>query len=487
MLKHASPLRSSPGQPRTTPDEDAPAEDHLNLRDSYSERGVDCDSLVVPASFAQAEKAAGYQVGTWSGVSQASVRRGLSFSSRRAPDALSFRSVRSEGQPASPDSGPPASSSMTNVAALRREEVARGCESGMQYLKGDMPSLKSLLRLPGVRGHAKIIEVTKDGVLLSPETLSLNSADSFFSAHSGRTSSRSWSSNTSSNSSGTNASSGSNSSTSEPASTTIRVFAKCLRSDIEYKTISVNTRASCREVVALLLSKYRMRHRDPNLFYLTMEVTVRRCSGAPVRSLLVLEDGARPAQLALCRPPGDSRFALQMRRGGVVKIHDTVLMPGSQYKSLLVSDRTTAEDVVQLLLNCYSRRDNKTYYAIHEVRRSPEFSDRMIQAEERLLEVKARWPRDRQAEFVFVLRRNMAQALSLRKLALRTTEMKWPGDGIGETVGGPVTSAPALTNHPTRPPHPSRPTRPPYSTYPIHTSRPSPPTDPSPISTHHTS
>ncbi|MPC58461.1 hypothetical protein E2C01_052465 [Portunus trituberculatus] len=218
MLKHASPLRSSPGQSRTTPDEDAPAEDHLNLRDSYSERGVDCDSLVVPSSFAQAEKAAGYQVGTWSGVSQASVRRGLSFSSRRAPDAISFRSVRSEGQPASPDTGSPANSSMTSVAALRREEASQGCEGGMQYMKGDMPSLKSLLRLPGVRGHARIIEVTKDGVLLSPETLSLNSADSFFSAHSGRTSSRSWSSNASSNSSGTNASSGSNSSTSEPTS-----------------------------------------------------------------------------------------------------------------------------------------------------------------------------------------------------------------------------------------------------------------------------
>lgn len=57
-------------------------------------------------------------------------------------------------------------------------------------------------------------------------------------------------------------------------------------------------------------------------------VLVLRCSGAPMRSLLVLEEGARPAQLALCRPPGDSRFALQMRRGGVVKIHDTVLMPG---------------------------------------------------------------------------------------------------------------------------------------------------------------
>ena len=61
-----------------------------------------------------------------------------------------------------------------------------------------------------------------------------------------------------------------------PLQTTIKVYAKCLRSDIEYKTISVSSRATCREVVALLLSKYRMKHRDPNLFYLTMEVTTKR-------------------------------------------------------------------------------------------------------------------------------------------------------------------------------------------------------------------
>ncbi|KAK7078717.1 hypothetical protein SK128_017958 [Halocaridina rubra] len=206
--------------------------------------------------------------------------------------------------------------------------------------------------------------------------------------------------------------------------TTIKIFAKCLRSDIEYKTVSVSSRASCKEVVSLLLSKYRMRHRDPNLFYLTMEVTVRRWSGMPVRSLLVLEDGARPAQLALCRPPGDSRFSLQMRRGGVIKVHDTVLMPGSQYKSLLVSERTLAEEVVQLLLNCYSRRENKYYYALHEVRKSPDYKDRILSPDEKPLEVKSKWPRDRQAEFVFVLRRNMSHALSLRRLSMRTGEVK---------------------------------------------------------------
>jgi hypothetical protein len=58
--------------------------------------------------------------------------------------------------------------------------------------------------------------------------------------------------------------------------TTIKVYARCLRPDIEYKTLSITFQTTCREVVTSLLNKYRMRHRDPNLFYLTMEVTVRK-------------------------------------------------------------------------------------------------------------------------------------------------------------------------------------------------------------------
>ncbi len=47
-----------------------------------------------------------------------------------------------------------------------------------------------------------------------------------------------------------------------------------------------------------------MRQRDPRLFYLSMEVTVRRAS---VRTVLVLDDEARPAILQACHPKGDSK------------------------------------------------------------------------------------------------------------------------------------------------------------------------------------
>lgn len=86
--------------------------------------------------------------------------------------------------------------------------------------------------------------------------------------------------------------------------TTIKVYARCLRPDIEYKTLSVTWGTRAREVVATLLGKFRMRHRDPRLFYLSMEVRVR---AAGLRTALVLDDDARPAALQACHPKGYSK------------------------------------------------------------------------------------------------------------------------------------------------------------------------------------
>lgn len=48
-----------------------------------------------------------------------------------------------------------------------------------------------------------------------------------------------------------------------------------------------------------------MRQKDPRLFYLSMEVTVRK---AGVKTVLALDDEARPAILQACHPKGDSRY-----------------------------------------------------------------------------------------------------------------------------------------------------------------------------------
>ncbi|XP_046425729.1 putative uncharacterized protein DDB_G0277255 [Neodiprion fabricii] len=172
-----------------------------------------------------------------------------------------------------------------------------------------------------------------------------------------------------------------------PQQTTIKVYANCLRPDIEYKTLSISYETTCREVVQNLLNKYRMRHRDPRLFYLTMEVTVRR---ANVRTVLPLDEDASPAVLQSCHPPGDSRFSLQTRRGGLVKIYDSALMSGSKYKSLLVSEHTTVDELIQMLLSCYSSSERVEQFSLYEVCEGEEYQ-RKLHPDDSPLKVTQRW------------------------------------------------------------------------------------------------
>lgn len=64
------------------------------------------------------------------------------------------------------------------------------------------------------------------------------------------------------------------------------------------------------------------------------------------------------------------RFALQMRPGGLVKIYDSALMSSSQYKSLLISERTTADELLAILLHCYDSREGVERFSLYEVNKS---------------------------------------------------------------------------------------------------------------------
>nr|CAH7735380.1 unnamed protein product [Callosobruchus chinensis] len=161
-----------------------------------------------------------------------------------------------------------------------------------------------------------------------------------------------------------------------------------------------SVKTTCREVVATLLGKYKMRHRDPKLFYLSMEVTVRK---AGVRTQLALDDDARPAVLQSCHPRGDSKFSLQTRRGGLVKIHDSVLNSNSQYKSLLISARTTVDEVIALLLNCYSSKERVEQFSLYEVNADKE-QQRKLHPDDRPLHVQQSWLPSHRCHFL--VRRN---------------------------------------------------------------------------------
>ena len=131
-----------------------------------------------------------------------------------------------------------------------------------------------------------------------------------------------------------------------PSKIPIKIYARCLRADIEYKTMIVGASTTSRELIWQLLSKFRMKHRDPKLFYLTMDIL-------PLRRSLALEDDSRPVELQSCHPWGECKFALQARKGGVVRVYDSVLMAESKYKCLLIAEHTTVEDVIRMLFHCY--------------------------------------------------------------------------------------------------------------------------------------
>lgn len=189
----------------------------------------------------------------------------------------------------------------------------------------------------------------------------------------------------------------STSSTSSPGSSnsnsgrvSIKIFASCLRPDLEYKTLCVSQGTRAREVIWQLLSKFKMKHRDPKLFYLTMDVVINK-NGGPVSRTLVLDEDSRPAELALCNPWGECRFTLQMKKGGLVRIHDSVLMKNSQYKSLLISEETTVEDVVKILLHCYNLETFPVHkFSIYEACKTQSY-ERKLNYEDRPLAVQDSW------------------------------------------------------------------------------------------------
>ncbi|XP_060665326.1 uncharacterized protein LOC132797579 [Drosophila nasuta] len=146
--------------------------------------------------------------------------------------------------------------------------------------------------------------------------------------------------------------------------TTIKVYTNYLKIDIEYKTLGIQWDTTSKEVITQLLKRLKMHHRDPRLFYLSMEVAVRR---AGVKTILTLDEDTRPAIMQACHPKGESRFCLQIKPGGLIRVHTSALHPSSQYKSLVISKETNCDELLQLLLACYSSLEPVECFSLYEV------------------------------------------------------------------------------------------------------------------------
>lgn len=50
-----------------------------------------------------------------------------------------------------------------------------------------------------------------------------------------------------------------------------------------------------------------------------------------------------------------------------MKIYDSALMSSSQYKCLLISERTTADELLAILLHCYNSTEGVERFSLYEV------------------------------------------------------------------------------------------------------------------------
>ena len=188
--------------------------------------------------------------------------------------------------------------------------------------------------------------------------------------------------------------------------TTVKVYASCLRPDIEYKTLSIGNTTTSKSVIWQLLSKYKMKHRDPKLFFLTLEVVIQKPGrDGLTKKTLVLDDDSKPAELKNCNPWGECRFVLQMKKGGVVKVHDSILMEESQYKCLFISEETSVEEVINILLHCYGMEkvERAERYCMYEQCTTQRYH-RKLHHDERPLHIQGLWHGPTQ--FCFVLKRS---------------------------------------------------------------------------------
>lgn len=112
------------------------------------------------------------------------------------------------------------------------------------------------------------------------------------------------------------------------------------------------------------------------------------------------------------------RFSLQTRRGGLVKIYDSVLNSNSQYKSLLVSAKTSSDELIAILLNCYNSKERVEQFSIYEVNSEKE-QQRKLHPDDRPLQVQQMWIPNQKCHFL--LRRNPDYLpLSRRKVSIFT-------------------------------------------------------------------
>lgn len=135
--------------------------------------------------------------------------------------------------------------------------------------------------------------------------------------------------------------------------------------------------------------------------------------------------------------PFPCRFSLQTRRGGLVKVHDSALNSNSQYKSLLISARTTVDELIALLLNCCNSKERVEQFSLYEVNPEKE-QQRKLHPDDSPLQVQQTWPPAGRCHFL--VRRNPDYLLVSRRSVLGFVRYNRTGQQLSKSQSSLVAS-----------------------------------------------
>ena len=167
-------------------------------------------------------------------------------------------------------------------------------------------------------------------------------------------------------------------------SSLLRIYTGTMLPEMEYKTVRILPSTTALRLVSKLLDSFNLRHIDPNLFSVQLELGTEH-------NLLTLAPGDTFFSLLTCLPwackPYKAR--LQARPGGRLQVHCSCLLQACGVTSVKVACDSKVEHVLEVVMK--TRREERGGDE-NLVEVSPGGRRRFLEAEEKPLEVMQAWP-----------------------------------------------------------------------------------------------
>ena len=149
--------------------------------------------------------------------------------------------------------------------------------------------------------------------------------------------------------------------------------------DIEYLTLNIDIHTTVKDVINTLLKKDTFQHRDPNLFYLVLQLTdTNPGQEGLTRKTISLDHESKMVDYVPCQEWFDTKFILRLKTGTEVKIFVTVLMEDTDFLVMNLSDVTDCQTVIKILLSTFRREmDQQEKFSLFEEILSKRYSRRL--------------------------------------------------------------------------------------------------------------